>query len=80
MGDDAIALAWSSYLTDVVPDDASDVQVVETQRAFYAGAAACLRIVAAIGDQEEDDDAGAARLEALARELETFGESVDRDG
>ena len=35
---------WHSYLEEVVPTTAGVVQVEETKRAFYAGAAVALNI------------------------------------
>lgn len=78
MANHPMAVAWASFLTEVIPPDASETQVTEMRRAFYAGAAALLRAVADIGDSVEDDDAGAARLMALDDELEAFGEAVQR--
>jgi hypothetical protein len=32
---------WKSYARDVLPKNASEIQITETRRAFYAGAISC---------------------------------------
>lgn len=63
-----IGEVWASYVADVLPAMASDVQREETKRAFYAGATAMFAAVLAAS--EPDDEAEAeARMDALDREL-----------
>ena len=65
---------WASYEAEVVPAEASDVQRLETKRAFYAGAWALLcMILHKTQEIEEDDPAGQSFLKALHDELESFG-------
>lgn len=40
-----IAEKWVSYRQDTIPVDASDEQIKETRRAFYAGAASVIGII-----------------------------------
>lgn len=42
----SIASHWTSYAAEVVPSDASAVQIQETRRAFYAGARAGMEMLA----------------------------------
>ena len=63
---------WASYEREVVPASASEVQRVETQRAFYAGAASVLTIVEGVGDERVSEDAGVAILTGLKDELGAF--------
>jgi hypothetical protein len=62
-----IGEAWASYLENIVPATAGDVQREEMKRAFYAGAAAGYEATLNAADLEEG--AAAARLEAIDREL-----------
>jgi hypothetical protein len=59
---------WASYLAEVVPADAPDVQREECKRAFYSGASAMLTCVFAATDHAEEDMCQAA-IGALEREL-----------
>jgi hypothetical protein len=66
----SIGEGWASYLAAVMPAGAGAVQIEETKRAFYAGAAAMF------GDMltaaELDEDPAAALLEAFDRELADY--------
>lgn len=37
--------AWESYLKQVVPKDAHETQIIETQKAFFAGCGSALHMV-----------------------------------
>ncbi|HMG17670.1 MAG TPA: hypothetical protein VK573_03010 [Gemmatimonadales bacterium] len=63
--------AWASYLAEVVPADAPEVQREECKRAFYAGATAMYQAVME-AMEPTDEDACAARLTALHHELQGF--------
>lgn len=69
---------WRSYLRKVIPDSAEVVQVVESRRAFYAGAAA---MFAAINraSEPEDEERCVADIEKLNHELLAFEVAV-REG
>ena len=70
---------WANYLETVVPKDASTVQVQETKRAFYSGAAALMNTVMEIGDNDAIDEmAGADIMEDRLQELHEFHEDVQR--
>jgi hypothetical protein len=51
---------------------ASQVQITETRRAFYAGAYSVMTALAAIGDDSVSEDEGVQRMESLRRECELF--------
>lgn len=79
----AIGEAFDSYRSDVIPTDASPTQIRECRRAFYAGACAALCELMRIecgppGDtiSEEEQLAGARRVERLRLELKAFGEDL----
>lgn len=63
---------WESYEREVVPASASEVQRVETQRAFYAGAATALTIIEGVGDERVSEDAGVAIITGLNDEVRAF--------
>ena len=70
---------WANYLETVVPKDASMIQVQETKRAFYSGAAALMNTVMEIGDNDAIDEmAGADIMEDRLQELHEFHEDVQR--
>jgi hypothetical protein len=59
---------WASYLADVMPAAAGELQREECKRAFYAGAQAMLSAVFAATDPIDEDECQ-ARIAALEREL-----------
>lgn len=66
-----IATAWDSYRQRVLPANAGPVQVEETRRGFYAGAAAVFgSVVEQLSPGEEITEADVAILEAIQRELD----------
>lgn len=75
-----ITAAWLSYLDDVLPKNAPPVQIMETRRAFFAGAQACLSECLALGSDDVPEDAGVDVIEDLRLELQAFGRSVGKGG
>jgi len=65
---------WESYLRRVFDRPPSLVQQTETQRAFYAGAAALFQLV--MQGTEGTEDEGEANLSALQGELQAFADRV----
>ncbi len=73
-----IAAGWESYLEEVVPKDASKMQLSETRQAFYAGSAILFQVLMiglSPGDDVEELDI--TRLEDLQAELIEFGQQLD---
>jgi len=70
---DTIEQIWHSYLEQVVPKNATESQVIETKRAFYAGVQAMLAIMTKIGDLPPGK--GMEALQNIDKELTAFGES-----
>jgi hypothetical protein len=62
-----IGEAWASYVANVLPADAGEVQVEETKRAFYSGATSMYS--AMLEASTLDEAAAEARLQALDREI-----------
>jgi len=72
----SVAESFATYRAGVLPVDASDVQVLECQRAFFAGVYFLLMDgLLNIGDDGMSEDDGVAHLEAIKRECEAFGAS-----
>jgi hypothetical protein len=70
---ETVAESWTTYRTKVLPPDASDGQVIECRRAFYAGVYFCLlNLMHNIGDDSTDEEQGIAELEKLKAECEAF--------
>ena len=45
---------WESFLKDVVPEDAEQVQITETQKAFYGGVSSLMGLMIGLADLSED--------------------------
>jgi hypothetical protein len=69
-----IAEEWEGYREAVIPKNAGEVQIMETRRAFYAGALALSTLIAGFSDKESD-----AEADRLLDELVAFNEMV-KDG
>lgn len=77
MKTETVAQSFATYRSQVIPHEATDVQVEECRRAFYAGAYFLLLNVAHnIGDDTTSEDEGVAELEKLKSECETFATTV----
>ncbi len=66
---------WKDYRMRVVPLDAGTVQCAETQRAFFAGAVALLKLLLATPSGVMSPPM-ARRAEALRQELERYQAEV----
>ena len=64
---------WESYRKQVIPADASAIQIRECRFAFYGGAQSILSITYNIGDKSISNDAGVQMLEGLHQEVQMFG-------
>lgn len=72
-----MAEAWMSYRESVVPANAGPTQVVESRRAFYAGAECLLvGVMKMLDPGTEPTDADLARMESLHAELLAFAKDV----
>jgi hypothetical protein len=69
---ESVAESFANYRARVLPPHASEVQVVECRRAFYAGVYILLANLATALTPETDDDAGVEALERLKAECEAF--------
>jgi hypothetical protein len=74
---ETVAESFATYRTGVIPAGASDVQVEECRRAFYAGTYfMLLNLLHNIGDDSTDEDQGVVELEKLKAECEAFAAGV----
>ncbi len=72
--DNDIEEAWKDYRMKVVPLDAPKLQVVECRRAFYAGVAAIVKMMAMAGGMSPYT---ARVLGGFRRETERFQAEVE---
>ena len=72
-----IAEEWERFRRDVVPAEASAVQVEECKRAFYAGATALFYgIMRTLSPGPEPTTADEQIMEAIEGELTVFADTV----
>jgi hypothetical protein len=72
--DGPIAGEWRSYREGVLPAEAPDVQVLETKRAFYAGAWALLQLMLNLDEGTLDaTDQDLRVMDVIHQELQSFG-------
>lgn len=72
-----IADLWASYEKKVLPFGAPAVQVLETRRAFYAGASGLLAAICGILEEDAEPTPQDLRvMDAIHAELEAFSASV----
>jgi hypothetical protein len=70
------AQKWESYLREVIPAAAPDVQIQECRRAFYAGAQGMFTAMYHVSTDDISEDQGAEHLEELNQELQAFATDV----
>lgn len=72
-----IDAAWRTYLRDVMPVTAGPTQVIETRRAFFAGAVSMMEFLSREDRGEELTDAEVeARAKAIEREIREYARSL----
>lgn len=68
-----LAMAWQDYLLKVIPPGASEIQIKETQRAFYAGAGFLMdSLMKMLGPGNETTEADMQIIEGVAVEVRDF--------
>jgi hypothetical protein len=63
---------WRTFRQEVLREVTSPVQLEETRRGFYAGAAAILELVVRVSADDVTEDRGVEILQALHEELQAF--------
>jgi hypothetical protein len=71
---------WESYAADVLPKDAHSNQIIETRRAFYAGAWCLMQTLILLGDSGASEGAFCSVMERITEEIEAFQRSVGKGG
>jgi hypothetical protein len=66
---------WAEYEARI-PKGASDIQHLETRRAFYAGALSFLALQCEAADEDLSDEAGASEIERWKDEIVAFLRSI----
>ena len=75
-----IADLWKDYQTKVLPRNCSDIQLIETRKAFYAGAGALLNAIYNIlegGEEVTEQDLDV--MDAIHNELQRFVMEMKKD-
>jgi hypothetical protein len=72
-----IGQVWKIFQIAVLPKTAPEVQVLEMQKAFYAGAAGLFEIMMA--NAELSDQAAEAAMRDLSNEIQQFAISLQQD-
>jgi len=68
---------WQDYAKNVLPPGAPKVQVVESRRAFYAGARSLLTsLVRVFGPDKEPTESDLAIMDSLQEELDQFYKDI----
>lgn len=71
-----IEAGWLAYAQEIVPKSAPSVQVQESRRVFFAGAAHVFAMLGALGGDEFSEDQGVAVMDRLLAELQQYGRDV----
>ena len=64
---------WTTFRSEVLREITNPIQIEETRRGFYAGAAAMLDLMVRVAPDDVSEDQGVEMLEALHQELRAFG-------
>ena len=72
-----IEKSWLSYRQSVIPKNAGPTQLIESRRAFYAGAQGLFTILVTILEPgQEATDADLATMDGIDAELKRFLDAV----
>lgn len=66
---------WNKFRETVLPADVGPVQLIETRRAFFAGAISCFASVIAVNENTPDEE-GIKRFDDLALEFKMYAERM----
>lgn len=69
-----IDTSWQLYVETVIPDDAGTVQLLESKRAFYAGAATVMTAINKLSDDSVTEEQGAKLLTGITNEISDFAD------
>lgn len=68
---------WDKYHAEAIPANAPLIQIVETRRAFYAGAASLfMTMIEETKQNEMDEEKGTIYLAEINAEIDQFGQDL----
>lgn len=71
---------WVSYLESVVPKNACENQVIETKRAFYAGASCMFaQVVDFSTNNKHSSEENVKFFSGIDEEIKTWMEGIEKD-
>ena len=74
-----IEASWNSYREQCIPSTASHVQVVESRRAFYAGALGLFsEILASLSPGQDETEGDLKMLDDIKSELDGYQQVLSR--
>ena len=81
MPNKTIADLWQSYNELVIPKNAGEIQIKETQQAFYAGACSLFTAImnSLSSDEENITESDLTFMASIQQEIDAWGQQVDRD-
>jgi hypothetical protein len=72
-----IETEWQDYAKKIIPPGAPKVQIVESRRAFYAGARSLLTsLVKVFGPDKEPTESDLAIMDGVQEELDQFYKDI----
>ncbi len=63
---------WTTFRNEALREIVNPIQIEETRRGFYAGAASMLELMMRVSPDDVSEDRGVEMLEALHQELRAF--------
>lgn len=74
-----IEQGWNSYRKLVIPANAPEIQIKECRQAFFGGSAILMQSIMLMLDPGvEPTDADMQRMSDIQKELDEYGQSLDR--
>lgn len=67
-----LQIKWREYRDGAIPEHASERQLDAMRKAFYAGVASTLDLIAEIGESASSNDIVCRALEAICDECDAF--------
>lgn len=75
-----VEAGWVGYKLFVVPKNASEVQINETRRAFFAGAQHLFAsIISSLEESDDATDRDLTRMDNINRELNNYVEGLKKE-
>ena len=79
MAEQYIKIGWESYRKLVLPDNATETQLVETRQAFFSGASVLFEIITRqLDPKKEVTEKDLQFMTEISNETAAFGQELDR--